>query len=75
MFFFHHCFIVLLQFLDLSFTLKVKKKRAKVDSARNPPPPLWTKSIQFFFFFLTSLSHAGRGGDFNPIDYDFFYPW
>ena len=36
--FFHHCFIVLFQFLDILFTLKVKKKRAKVDSTRNPPP-------------------------------------
>ena len=48
--FFHHCFIILFQFLDIIFTLKVKKNMWKVDSARDPPPPLWTKSIKMLFF-------------------------
>ena len=52
-FFSHHCFIILFQFLDIIFTLKVKKTMWKVDSAQNPPPPpLWTKSIQMFFCFF-----------------------
>ena len=48
-FFSHHCFIVLFQFLDIFFTLKVKKY---VESGFGPKPlpPLWIKSIKMCFF-------------------------
>ena len=35
--FFHHCFIVLFQFLDIIFTLKVKKKHEKWTRPETPP--------------------------------------
>ena len=44
-----------------NFYIKSLKKRWKVDFARNPPPPLWTKYIQMFFlFFFTSLTVWGE---------------
>ena len=49
-FFSHHCFIVLFQCLGIIFTLKVIKKREKWTQPETPPPPLWIKSIQMFFF-------------------------
>ena len=41
MFFFltHHCFFVLFQFLDIFFTLKVKKIHEKWIRTKTPPPP------------------------------------
>ena len=59
---FYHCFIVLFQFFDIIFTLKLKKKKnVKSGLGPKPPSPMWTKSIQmFFFFFFTSLTVWGQ---------------
>ena len=38
-FFSHHCFIVLFQFLDIFFTLKLKKICEKWIRTETPPPP------------------------------------
>ena len=58
-FFSHHCFIVLFQFLDIFFTLKVKKIREKWIRTKTPPPHCGlnpSKCCFFCFcFFLTSL--------------------
>ena len=51
-FFSHHCFIVLFQFLDIIFTLKVKKQTWKVDSARDPPPHCGLSPSKCFFVFF-----------------------
>ena len=53
--FFHHCFIVLFQFLDKNFTLKVKKNVKSGLSPRPPPPHCGLSPSKCFFFFLTSL--------------------
>ena len=54
--FFHYCFIVLFQFLDIIFTLKVKKKCEKWTRPETPPPHCGlSPSKCFFCFFLTSL--------------------
>ena len=37
--FFHHCFIILFQFLDIIFTLKVKKN-VKSGLGQKPLPPI-----------------------------------
>ena len=55
-FFSHHCFIVLFQFWDIFFTLKVKKIREKWIRTETPPPHCGLNPSKcFFFFFLTSL--------------------
>ena len=51
-FFSHHCVIVLFQFLDIFFTLKVKQIREKWIRTETPPPPLWIKSIKMFLFLF-----------------------
>ena len=72
-FFSHHCFIILFQFLDIFFTLKVKQIREKWIRTETPPPPLWIKSIIFFFFFffffffLTSLREAFKSKKYTEL--------
>ena len=61
MFFFHHCFIVLFQFLDIIFTLKVKKKTWKVGLGPKTPPPHCGLSPSKCF--LTSLIWYGTPRD------------
>ena len=39
-FLYHHCFIVLFQFLDIIFTLKVFKKHEKWTRPETPSPPM-----------------------------------
>ena len=41
MFFFHPCFIVLFQYLDIFFYIKSKKKYVKSGLGPKLPPPLW----------------------------------
>ena len=52
MFFFHHCFIVLFQYLDIFFYIKSKKNTWKVDSDRNPPPHCGFNPSKCFFFLM-----------------------
>ena len=49
----HHCFIILFQFVYIIFTLKVKKKTWKMDSAPKTPPPIVDLIHQNVFLFFT----------------------
>ena len=61
MFFFSPLFYRSFPIFRHNFYIKRKKKRAKVDSARNPPPPhCGTKSIQMFFFFFLNFPKASN---------------
>ena len=72
-FFSHHCFIILFQFFDIFFSLKVKKN-VKSGLGPNPPPPpaivdlihpfffVGETSLSVYFFYYKNTTHAwGRG--------------
>ena len=87
MFFFHHCFIVLFQYLYIFFYIKSKKNTCKVDSDRDPPPPPHcglnpSKCFCFFlnfpydFFRLMTLSHeASRKAKVSCLSCQLFKLW
>ena len=50
--FFHPCFIVLFQYLDIFFTLKVKKICEKWIRTKTPPPPIVDLIHQNVVFFV-----------------------
>ena len=58
--FFHHCFIILFQFLDIFFYIKSKKKREKWTQPETPPPPTCglnpSKCFCLFFKFPNIVS-------------------
>ena len=66
-FFSHHCFIVLFQFLDIFFTLKVKKIREKWIRTETPPPPHCGLNPFFFFFFFNFPYNIQWGGSSSKL--------
>ena len=70
--FFHHCFIVLFQFFYIIFTLKLKKY-VKSGLGPKPPSPMWTKSIQMFFFCFFYFPYSLGRVQYSIVKLFIFY--